>query len=117
MKVVYTDEASADLDGILAYTAANYPTVYEAFLRRLRSVILRIRMWPDSAREVDDQPGVRVVPLLRYLTIYFIGTRERQSKSCTSTTPRKMSDNRDIEPERCLRFSHPGHQCSPVPTR
>jgi plasmid stabilization system protein ParE len=25
MKVVYTDEASEDLDGILAYIAANYP--------------------------------------------------------------------------------------------
>jgi plasmid stabilization system protein ParE len=66
MKVVYTDEASVDLGRILAYTAENYPAVYEPFLRRLRSVILRIRMWPDSAREVDDQPGVRIVPLLRY---------------------------------------------------
>lgn len=33
---------------------------------RLRSVIARIRMWPDSAREVDEPAGVRVVPLLRY---------------------------------------------------
>jgi hypothetical protein len=31
MKVIYTDEASEDLDGILAYIASNYPTVYEAF--------------------------------------------------------------------------------------
>jgi plasmid stabilization system protein ParE len=31
MKVIYTDEASEDLDGILAYTASNYPTVYERF--------------------------------------------------------------------------------------
>jgi toxin ParE1/3/4 len=117
MKVVYTDEASADLDRILAYTAANYPTVYEPFLRRLRSVILRIRMWPDSAREVDDQPGVRIVPLLRYPTIYFIGTPERQSKSCTSTTPRRMSDNRNIDPEQCLRFLTAAIPVLAAPTR
>jgi toxin ParE1/3/4 len=66
MKVIYTDEASEDLDGILAYIASNYPTVYEPFLIRLRSVTARIGMWPDSAQEVAEQPGVRVVPLLRY---------------------------------------------------
>jgi plasmid stabilization system protein ParE len=66
MKVVYTIEASKDLDEILAWIAANYPTVYQPFLVRLRSVTARIGMWPDSAQEVAEQPGVRVVPLLRY---------------------------------------------------
>jgi toxin ParE1/3/4 len=66
MKVIYTGEASEDLDGILAYITSNYPTVYEPFLIRLRSVTARIRMWPDSAQEVAEEPGVRVVPLLRY---------------------------------------------------
>jgi plasmid stabilization system protein ParE len=31
MKVVYTDDASEDLDGILAYITANWSTVYEPF--------------------------------------------------------------------------------------
>jgi plasmid stabilization system protein ParE len=66
MKVVYTDDASEDLDKILAYIASNYPAVYDAFLIRLRSVIARIGMWPDSAQEVAERPGVRAVPLLRY---------------------------------------------------
>jgi plasmid stabilization system protein ParE len=66
MKVVYTDDASEDLDGILAYIASNYPAIYDAFLIRLRSVIARIGMWPDSAQEVAERPGVRAVPLLRY---------------------------------------------------
>jgi toxin ParE1/3/4 len=66
MKVIYTDEASKDLDEILAYIASNYPTVYEPFLIRLRSVTARIGMWPDSAQEVAEEPGVRVLPLLRY---------------------------------------------------
>ena len=66
MKVIYTDEARKNLDGILAYIASNYPTVYAPFLIRLRSVTARIGMWPDSAQEVAEEPGVRVVPLLRY---------------------------------------------------
>jgi plasmid stabilization system protein ParE len=37
MRIIYSDEASEDLDGILAYIASNYSTVYEAFLIRLRS--------------------------------------------------------------------------------
>ena len=66
MKVIYTDEASQDLAGILAYIASNYPTAYESFLIRLRSATARIGMWPNSAQEVAEEPGVRVVPLLRY---------------------------------------------------
>ena len=54
MKVVYTDDASEDLDGILSYIASNYPAVYDAFLIRLRSVIARIGIWPDSAQEVAE---------------------------------------------------------------
>lgn len=66
MRVVYTDEALEDLDEILAYISLNYPTVYQAFQRRLESVIGRIADWPDSAAEVAERPGVRVVPLIRY---------------------------------------------------
>jgi hypothetical protein len=36
MKVVHTDEALDNLDGILAYIASNYPTISAAFERRLR---------------------------------------------------------------------------------
>jgi plasmid stabilization system protein ParE len=77
MKVIYTDEASEDLDGILAYIASNYPTVYEPFLIRLRSVTARIGMWPDSAQEVAEEPGVHVVPLIRYpYNVFYRNTGE-----------------------------------------
>jgi toxin ParE1/3/4 len=66
MKVVYTDEALADLDGILAFIASNYPTIYDAFQNRLRSVVARIADWPESAQEVADRPSIRVAPLIRY---------------------------------------------------
>jgi toxin ParE1/3/4 len=66
MRVVYTEEALENLDEILAYISLNYPTVYEAFQQRLESVVGRIADWPDSAAQVAERPGVRVVPLIRY---------------------------------------------------
>jgi toxin ParE1/3/4 len=66
MRVIYTEEALENLDGILAYISSNYPTVYQAFQNRLQSVVARIGDWPDSAQEVAERPGVRVVPMIRY---------------------------------------------------
>jgi len=58
MKVVFTDEALANLDGILSFIASNYPSIYDAFQSRLRSVVARIGDWPESAQEVADRPGL-----------------------------------------------------------
>jgi len=66
MKVVYTDEALHDLDEILTYIAAHYPTAYAPFEKRLHTAVARIGAWPESAAEVGQRPGVRVVPLVRY---------------------------------------------------
>jgi toxin ParE1/3/4 len=66
MKVVYTTEALADLDGIFDYIANHYPAISGAFENRLHGVIARIARWPESAQEVSDRPGVRVAPLVRY---------------------------------------------------
>ena len=67
MKVVYTTEALADLDGILSYIANHYPAISEAFQNRLHAAVTRVSRWPESAQEVAERPGVRVVPLIRYL--------------------------------------------------
>lgn len=66
MKVVYTEEALRNLDDINDYIRRNYPTISEAFRLRLQFVVARIAKWPESAQKVVDQPGVRVVPLVRY---------------------------------------------------
>jgi toxin ParE1/3/4 len=66
MRVVYTDQAVHDLDNILKYIAAQFPTAYQSFERRLRTIELRIGQWPQSAQQVADRPGVRMVPLVRY---------------------------------------------------
>ena len=66
MKVVWTESALADLDEILAYTAANYPSLIEPLERRVRATVARLARWPHSARSVEERSGVRVVPLVRY---------------------------------------------------
>lgn len=66
MKVILTDEALRDLDEILGFIALNYPTVGLSFEKRLRTVLRRIGNWPKSAPEIEQRPGVRVVPLVRY---------------------------------------------------
>jgi plasmid stabilization system protein ParE len=57
MRVVYTTEALADLDGIFDFIANHYPAISGAFENRLHGVIERIARWPESAQEVSDRPG------------------------------------------------------------
>jgi toxin ParE1/3/4 len=66
MRVVYTAEALADLDGIFDYIANHYPDISDALQNRLHGVVTRIARWPESAQEVSERPGVRVAPLIRY---------------------------------------------------
>lgn len=78
MKVVWTQAALADLDDILAYTAENYPSLVGPIETRIRAVVARIGRWPESARIVEQQPDVRVVPLLRYPYRVFYRIHESQ---------------------------------------
>jgi len=71
MRVVYTDEALQDLDGILGYIAQHYPSVSTAFENRLRTAVRRISAWPQSAPQVEQRPHVRVVPLVPYPYLLF----------------------------------------------
>jgi toxin ParE1/3/4 len=66
MKVIYTDEALRDLEEILAFIELNYPTILLAFEKRLRAMEQHIGRWPKGARQVEQRPGVRVVPFVRY---------------------------------------------------
>jgi toxin ParE1/3/4 len=66
MRVVYTREALRDLDEVFTFIAENYPAASAGFQRRVRMIEQRIGKWPESAREVAQRPGVRVVPFIRY---------------------------------------------------
>jgi plasmid stabilization system protein ParE len=62
----FTSAALADLDDVLSYTSANYPALLPSIENRILAVLERIEQWPESAREVSERTGVRVVPLIRY---------------------------------------------------
>ena len=66
MKVVFTDNALRELDEILHYISLNYPAVYRPFETRLRTIVARIGRWPESAQEIEQRPGIRSVPFIRY---------------------------------------------------
>jgi len=66
MKVIYTEDALRDLDDILTFIGANYPAVVAPFLSRLHLIERRIGQWPESAQEVEQRPGIRAVPFIRY---------------------------------------------------
>ena len=66
MRVVFTGRALGDLDEILAYIQTTYPTAFAGFEARMSATLQRIGHWPESAEQVADRPGVRVVPLIRY---------------------------------------------------
>ncbi len=66
MKVVYTEDALRDLDDILTFIGENYPAISPACVGRLRMIERRIGRWPESAEEVEQRSGVRMVPFIRY---------------------------------------------------
>jgi toxin ParE1/3/4 len=66
MKLVWTDAALADVDDVLTFIGSNYPALATPLEERIRAVAARIGKWPASARMVEERPGVRVAPLVRY---------------------------------------------------
>lgn len=77
MKVIYTDAALRDLEEILEFLAANYPAVCGPFQKRICAIERRIGQWPKSAHEIEQRPGVRVVPFIQYpYKMYYQVARE-----------------------------------------
>ncbi len=66
MRVVYTRAALQDLDKITDWLARHYPTIAIDVERGIRTAIVRIGHWPESARRSDKRPGVRIVPIVHY---------------------------------------------------
>jgi toxin ParE1/3/4 len=66
MKILFTEEALRNIEEILAYLHSAFPEAVVGFEHRLRGIEARLRMWPESAREVAQRPGVRVIPMVRY---------------------------------------------------
>jgi toxin ParE1/3/4 len=73
MKIVYTKEALADLEGILSYIAERNPTAAASVAARIDSAVADIALFPLASR-LDEETGareriVRGLPLLIIHTV------------------------------------------------
>jgi plasmid stabilization system protein ParE len=67
MKVEYSNRALADLRKLSAGSQATFGhRVAAALEARIRAIVEQIRQAPESAPRVEQRPGVRIVPLIRY---------------------------------------------------
>ena len=64
MIVRWTARALADLTSIESYQRRHWPESRAAFERRLTAIERRIAEFPQSAPEVTQRPGTRVVAFL-----------------------------------------------------
>lgn len=73
MKVEYSSRAVANLRKIAADSRRAFgERVAEALEGRIRAAIERVSREPLSAPEVEQRPGLHVVPLVRYpFTIFY----------------------------------------------
>ena len=89
MKVEFTKRAVNDLRDIADHSHRQFgPRVAAALEQRIRDITIQIGNAPDSAPLVEQRPGMRVLPLLRYpFNIrYSIALLEIQSASFISGT-------------------------------
>ena len=66
MKVRLSKLALAELDAILNGIRTENPLAAARFEERLSRVFKRIAQFPKGAQEVENRPGIRRVPLVRY---------------------------------------------------
>ena len=77
MKLVYSRQALADIDGIANYYEANAnPAIGESIERRLSDVIDRICRVPEAAPRVSQRSQVRVAAVVRYPFRIFYRVRD-----------------------------------------
>ena len=66
MKVEYSNRVLTDLKEISAASRAYGDQIAAAVEARIREIILHIAAHPGAAPQVEQRPGVHVVPLVRY---------------------------------------------------
>jgi toxin ParE1/3/4 len=72
-KVVFRDEAVADLTALYDYIAHNNsPEIAIRYIRRIEEACMRLATFPESGRRRDDiLPGLRTIGFERRATIAF----------------------------------------------
>ena len=76
MRIEYSRRALQDLRNMAADAASYGPEVAEALEARLHHLIDQIRRGPDTAPRIEERPGVRVIPLVKYPYKIFYRTTE-----------------------------------------
>lgn len=71
MRVRFSKGALAQLDEILSELNEVNPSAAQRFEWRIRSIVQRIGRFPQGYQEVEERPGVRRVPLVRYPYLMF----------------------------------------------
>ncbi|MEJ2625426.1 MAG: type II toxin-antitoxin system RelE/ParE family toxin [Pseudolabrys sp.] len=71
MRVRFSKRALAQLDEILSGLNQVNPFAAQRFEQRIRSIAQRIGRFPQGFQEVEERPGVRKVPLVRYPYLMF----------------------------------------------
>ena len=71
MKIRWSRLALAELNTILSDLDAKNPTAAQRFEFRVRQIAQRVERFPEAFQEVEDRPGIRRVPLVRYPYLIF----------------------------------------------
>ena len=66
MRLEYTANALADLQEIADYQRTHWPSARKPFEAQLARIEQRLLMFPQSAAELAERPGVRCVCFTRY---------------------------------------------------
>jgi plasmid stabilization system protein ParE len=89
MKVEYSRRAVADLRKISADSHRTFgDRVAEALESRIRAVVDHISREPHSSPQVEQRPGLHVVPLIRYPFKSSIELSKTACEFSTFATPR-----------------------------
>jgi toxin ParE1/3/4 len=80
MRVVYTQGALSDLEGILGGLHSINTLVAATVERSIRATVARVASWPRSARMVTqwEEGNVRAVPLVRYPYLIFYQIKKQR---------------------------------------
>jgi toxin ParE1/3/4 len=73
MKVRLSKLALAELDAILNGIRTENPLAAARFEGRISRIFERIAQFPKGAQEVENRPGIRRVPLVRYPYVIHYG--------------------------------------------
>lgn len=71
-KVIWSLNADQDFDSITEYLLENWPfSVSEKFVLDTYEVIDLISYYPRLGRESDKIPGVRKIPINKYISLFY----------------------------------------------